>query len=68
MLLIYSLELSFNIIPEHIDDFLPDWHELNFCCGRNRALAIATLHEQPFPLPYYIGIIAHKDAASAIQT
>jgi hypothetical protein len=53
MYLIYSTEVSliFNIIPKHINDFVPSPVELqNFLRDRNRALALATTLEQPYLL------------------
>ena len=69
MQLTYSTEgtISFKIIPEYFEDFLPVLHELNFRRCSNRALVIASIHEQPFPLAYCYRIIDHKDVTSAAQ-
>lgn len=65
--LVYFPEASsfHNTIPKHIDVFVTS-HKLkkNLRCV-NRALALATKHEQPFPLPHYHGI---PSVNSATQT
>jgi hypothetical protein len=68
MTLFYSVEISlfFNIIPEYIDKFVPSCYEFKQCRGRNRALAFAANHEQPFPL-HYCGIGDLTSVASEAQ-
>lgn len=51
-----------------MDDFLPFWHQLHLRRFSNWALAIASIHEQPFPLTYRYRIIDQKDISSAAQT
>jgi hypothetical protein len=51
----YYWLICFNIIPQHTDAFCPSRNGLKNHCIRNRALAFAAIHEQPFPLPHYCG-------------
>jgi hypothetical protein len=70
MELIYSTEilLFFNIIPEHIDAFVPFWHEFK----NSFAAEIGILHSQPFttpfPLLHYCGIGNLPSVSSEAQT
>jgi hypothetical protein len=36
--------------------------------GRNQALVVSTIHEEPFPLPYYCGICDLPRVASVVPT
>ena len=48
----------FQYIPWHIDAFAPSWHEFKnpVAVETRRALAFATIHEEPSPLSRHCGI------------
>jgi hypothetical protein len=52
-----ELTLFIDIIPEHIDEFLPSWQEFkNAAAVINRVLQSSDIHEHPLPLSHYFGM------------
>jgi hypothetical protein len=58
----------FQINLEHIDAFVRSWNEfLKLRRVMSGVVAVATIHEQQFTLPYYSGIGAPSGVASAAR-
>jgi hypothetical protein len=52
----FSTKVSFFIIiTKHTDAFVPSWQEFKIPLRKNRAVAFATAHAQPFSLHHYCG-------------
>jgi hypothetical protein len=64
MQLIYSTKvpLFFNTIPEHIDAFVPSWHEFK----NSVAVEIGLLHSQPLTNSHFHFFIIVESATSQV--